>query len=607
MFKTNRGGVALKINYNMKKEKNRVLPYLIFIFIATLFMSIGYAAINAISLDIGGTVTASAQENVFITNVEYVSNVDADVSNSEILNFIQTTMNSKITLSSTNPNSSITYRVTLHNNSNVSYYFDEVKYDSSFYDNQDIVFNTSLSRLDEIQSNGSLTFTITFSYKDNVVANEHILNSYLNFAFLRRYDITYLLYDNLSEVESYLEGENVNALLEPTRNGFTFNGWYDENNNLVTSINSISSNIQLHADWEEDIIVGNPKKGDTIIYNPVASSENSSGSWYSEGVLGYSANDHSYYVSSDYVGMTPVNTTFTQENLEWKIWDINDNEVRLVSDTPTTQRLSIYKAKGYNNGLFFLNDICSKLYAGDAVGITAKNLTYRDIEEKMILHYAQENPNETGYVDNDGNPIWSEDNIKNIVNISTYGTTSTLATGTIRYIPMVLSNNISNRTTASQTMNISLSDIDLEEDYSTATVATPPMNSTYWTGGDYTAGGTKRPITAKKSYYQVSTDVSNYFDNIDYDMIFNKNSYWLSSRSTNTSSSKFTFYIRLISQNNTITQYQMDDTGSKDGSYGTITIGDDGYSLRLRPIVTIDRDKYDLVETSDDTYRIVAK
>ena len=93
-------------------------------------------------------------------------------------------------------------------------------------------------------------------------------------------------FSNEFEVESYLEGENVNTLLEPTRSGFTFKGWYDENNNLVTSIDSISSDIELHADWEENIIVGSPEKGDTVIYNPVASSENSSGSWYSEGVLG---------------------------------------------------------------------------------------------------------------------------------------------------------------------------------------------------------------------------------------------------------------------------------------------------------------------------------
>lgn len=599
-------------NVNMKAKKQiKDLPYLLFIFIATLFMSIGYASIDSISLNIGATAEASVQQRVFITDVEYVSNVDADLGNSEIKNFIQSTMNSKISLSETNGNSSITYRVELYNNSNMNYYFDKVNYDSSFYDNEDIIFTLNgLERLDEIASNNSLSFTISFSYKNNVVADDNILNSYLNFSFLRKYNITYTLYDDVSEVESYLEGENVNTLLEPTRSGFTFKGWYDENNNLVTSIDSISSDIELHADWEENIIVGSPEKGDTVIYNPVASSENSSGSWYSEGVLGYSSNDHSYYVSSNYMGMTPVNPVFTQENLGWKIWDINDNEVRIVSDTPTTQRLSIQKVQGYNNGLFFLNDICSKLYAGDADGITAKNLTHRDIEEKMILHYAQENPNATGYVDSDGNPIWSENNIKNIINVSNYGTTFTIASGKVKYIPMVLSNNISNRTTSSQTTNISLSDVDLEEDYSTATVVTSPMTSTYWTGRDYTTGGTKRPVTGKHTFYQLSTDVSNYFDSIDYDMIFNKDSYWLSSRSTllstTSSSPSFRFFIRFVSENNTVSQYIMDTTSDKTGTTGS-TIGDDGYSLRLRPIVTIDRSKYDLVKNSDDTYRIVAK
>ena len=201
----------MEINANMKeKSKNKDWPYLLFVFIATLFMSVGYAAIDSISLNIGATVAATVQQRVFITDVEYVSNVDADLSNSEIKNFVQSTMNSKIVLSDTNGSSSITYRVTLYNNSDISYYFDEVRYDSSFYDNENIIFTLNgLTRLDEIESNDSLSFTITFSYKDNIVASKDTLNSYLNFAFLKKYDITYVLYDNVETVESYLEGENI--------------------------------------------------------------------------------------------------------------------------------------------------------------------------------------------------------------------------------------------------------------------------------------------------------------------------------------------------------------------------------------------------------------
>lgn len=410
-----------------------------------------------------------------------------------------------------------------------------------------------------------------------------------------------------------------NGITIPEKDGYTFQGYYtqtngggtqyiDENGKLTSNANSVNftTDDTLYAHWMQNIIEGNPEKGDTVIYYPVASSEDSPAAWFSDGVLGYSSNNSSYYVSADYLGVTPVNSVFTQESLGWKIWDINENKVRLVSDTSTTQRLTIQKAVGFNNGLFFLNDICNKLYAGDVDGITAKNLTQKDIEEKMILHYASENPNATGYVDSDGNPIWSDNNIKNITNTSGYGTESTLAKGTIRYIPMVLSNDISNRTTISQSINISLSSIGLDDDYSTATVAVPPMTSTYWTGRDYTTGGTKRPITAKETFYQLSTNMSNYFDTIDYDMIFNKDSYWLSSKSVHYVSSNFRFFIRLISYDNKITQYIMDSTSDKSGTLGS-TLGDDGYSLRLRPIVTIDRSKYNLVKNSDDTYSIVAK
>ena len=49
-----------------KKAKNKILSYPMFILIATLLMGIGYAAINAISLDVVGTLSATLPQNVFI-------------------------------------------------------------------------------------------------------------------------------------------------------------------------------------------------------------------------------------------------------------------------------------------------------------------------------------------------------------------------------------------------------------------------------------------------------------------------------------------------------------------------------------------------------------
>jgi hypothetical protein len=81
---------------------------------------------------------------------------------------------------------------------------------------------------------------------------------------------------------------------------------------------------------------------------------------------------------------------------------------------------------------------------------------------------------------------------------------------------------------------------------------------------------------------------------IDKSLVFTGNNYWVASRSlryTNSSSPYFQFYVRMVSNRNTLTQYVLSATNNQTGVTGS-TIGTDGYGLRLRPIVTIDRSKF---------------
>ena len=100
-----------------------------------LLMGIGYAAINSITGEISGTVIAEQQNDVFITSVEYVSDVDADLGSSNITYYKGTYMQSTVKLSEANPNSEITYKVTVYNNSENTYPFLTTLFDEEFYDN----------------------------------------------------------------------------------------------------------------------------------------------------------------------------------------------------------------------------------------------------------------------------------------------------------------------------------------------------------------------------------------------------------------------------------------------------------------------------------------
>ena len=168
----------------MKKWATNIC--LIIILITTLFMSIGYASVNSVPLNIEGTVQADLQDGIYITDVNYDSSIAADYENSKIIYAHQTLLNSNILLSETDSNSSITYEITIYNSNDSRFTFDQVLYliGEDTYDNEDITFKLNgLEYGDILNSKETITFTITFYYKDNILSKNNNLTSILNFNF----------------------------------------------------------------------------------------------------------------------------------------------------------------------------------------------------------------------------------------------------------------------------------------------------------------------------------------------------------------------------------------------------------------------------------------
>ena len=169
----------------LKISKNMLL--LIAILIATMIMGVGYASIEGITGEIEGKVVADAQEGVFITDVEYVSDIDANINNCQIDNFLGTMLNSTINLSKVNPTSEIKYKVTVYNSSTETVPFVGVVYDDDFYDNPDIIFEITKEGFQigqTINPGETKEVYITFKYKNattGIVPENTVLKSYLNF------------------------------------------------------------------------------------------------------------------------------------------------------------------------------------------------------------------------------------------------------------------------------------------------------------------------------------------------------------------------------------------------------------------------------------------
>ncbi len=92
----------------------------------------------------------------------------------------------------------------------------------------------------------------------------------------------------------------------------------------------------------------------------------------------------SYSLPNTVSGYT-LNQTISQDtSLKWRIMSVNDDgTVNLISDKPTNQEISLYGALGYNNGVYVLDEISSKLYSNSELGVEARNIKIEDYEEKM--------------------------------------------------------------------------------------------------------------------------------------------------------------------------------------------------------------------------------
>ena len=77
-------------------------------------------------------------------------------------------------------------------------------------------------------------------------------------------------------------------------------------------------------------------------------------------------------------------STLTQESLNWRVLDMEDGQVRLISELPTTSKIELSSYNGYNNAVKLLDDTCNVLYNNSKLASKVQNLKIEDIMERMI-------------------------------------------------------------------------------------------------------------------------------------------------------------------------------------------------------------------------------
>ena len=79
-----------------------------------------------------------------------------------------------------------------------------------------------------------------------------------------------------------------------------------------------------------------------------------------------------------------------EKNIKWRVLDVRDGQVRLISEVPiptdaeeNDAYLYFESYDGYNNGVKLIDDTCSTLYNNKTLASKVQNLKIEDIQEKM--------------------------------------------------------------------------------------------------------------------------------------------------------------------------------------------------------------------------------
>ena len=259
----------------------------------------------------------------------------------------------------------------------------------------------------------------------------------------------------------------------------------------------------------------------------------------------------SYSLSSAYSGYS--NQTIAQTTgLTWKVLNVDkeNDTVDIISTNPTSSTVYFKGILGYNNGPYFMNEICKAQYSNKTLGVEARNINLLDME-KHLTPTGIKSRNEY----NKGDSTYAK-----------YGTTKTYTSNT-KY-PSLYANQKGagpNVSTISQP-DITKGNDPYEESKPIVQKNTtePTNDSTYGTGS---------PLTVTQTYYNISINDTNY--GTASSILANGTPFWVAARYVITDSDNADFGLRFA------------DTDTSGYGMFNSNGGTDGYDYALRPVVSL--------------------
>ena len=228
----------------------------------------------------------------------------------------------------------------------------------------------------------------------------------------------------------------------------------------------------------------------------------------------YDTASSSYTLESKYSGYSSNQTIAQTTGLTWKVLNVDkeNDTVDIISTNPTSSTVNFYNILGYNNGPYFMNEICKAQYSNKTLGVEARSINLLDMEKHLTA---------AGITNRNA-----------CTNEVKYGTTNTYTSNT-KY-PSLYANqkgagpNVSSITPS----DITKGNDPYEESKPIATTEPTTDNKS----------GTGDPLTVTQTFYSIAIDNTNY--GTASTVLANGTSFWVAARYVGTGSSYASFGLR---------------------------------------------------------------
>ena len=174
---------------------------------------------------------------------------------------------------------------------------------------------------------------------------------------------------------------------------------------ITATLNRVKRIINQNGEMTEPVDRTGIQVGDYIDYSPDVAE-----------TVTYSNDNMTKY--SGYTG-TDYNVDLKRDTtMKWQVLRINEDGSMDIIGTPTTSKVYFSGAKGYNNGVYLMNDICKTLYSNSAHNITARSVNQDDMEKWLT----DDVKDASGNVTTKGGKTAKSESIKSIINGLSGGT-----------------------------------------------------------------------------------------------------------------------------------------------------------------------------------------